>query len=61
MATVKRRMQPSSKGQEWKSVFGPNVVDGSIPSDLDAGTSAEIKEERQLLYGAMRRAKDRLH
>ena len=50
----------SSKGQEWKSVFVLNVVDGCIPSDLATGTSAEIEEERRLLYVAMTRAKDHL-
>ncbi len=30
----------SAKGQEWKSVFVLNVVDGCIPSDLGAGTTA---------------------
>jgi DNA helicase-2/ATP-dependent DNA helicase PcrA len=39
----------SAKGQEWKSVFVLNVVDGCMPSDLGAGTSAEIEEERRLL------------
>ena len=48
----------SAKGQEWKSVFVLNVVDGCIPSDLSAGTTAEIEEERRLLYVAMTRAKD---
>ncbi|MGE5157212.1 MAG: ATP-dependent helicase [Gemmatimonas sp.] len=51
----------SAKGQEWKSVFVLNVVDGCIPSDLGAGTSAELEEERRLLYVAMTRAKDDLH
>jgi DNA helicase II / ATP-dependent DNA helicase PcrA len=51
----------SSKGQEWKSVFVLNVVDGCIPSDLGAGTTAEIEEERRLLYVAMTRARDSLH
>jgi DNA helicase-2/ATP-dependent DNA helicase PcrA len=51
----------SAKGQEWKSVFLLNVVDGCIPSDLGAGTSDEIEEERRLLYVAMTRAKDDLH
>jgi len=51
----------SAKGQEWKSVFVLNVVDGCMPSDLGAGTSAEIEEERRLLYVAMTRAKDELH
>ena len=51
----------SAKGQEWKSVFVLNTVDGCLPSDLATGTSAEIEEERRLLYVAMTRAKDRLH
>jgi DNA helicase-2/ATP-dependent DNA helicase PcrA len=51
----------SAKGQEWKSVFVLNVVDGCMPSDLGTGTSAEIDEERRLLYVAMTRAKDDLH
>jgi DNA helicase-2/ATP-dependent DNA helicase PcrA len=41
----------SAKGQEWKSVFVLNVVDGCIPSDLGTGTSAEIEEERSPLCG----------
>ena len=51
----------SAKGQEWKSVFVLNVVDGCIPSDLGTGTTAEIEEERRLLYVAMTRAKQHLH
>ena len=51
----------SAKGQEWKSVFVLNAVDGCIPSDLGTGTTAEIEEERRLLYVAMTRAKDNLH
>ncbi|MCX5513615.1 ATP-dependent DNA helicase [Kaistia algarum] len=51
----------SAKGQEWRQVFVLNVVDGCIPSDLGTGTSAEIDEERRLLYVAMTRAKDDLH
>ena len=51
----------SAKGQEWKSVFVLNLVDGCIPSDLGAGTTAEIEEERRLLYVAMTRARDDLH
>lgn len=51
----------SAKGQEWKSVFVMNVVDGCIPIDLGAGSKAEIEEERRLLYVAMTRAKDDLH
>ncbi len=51
----------SAKGQEWKSVYILNAVDGCLPSDLATGTSAEIEEERRLLYVAMTRAKDHLH
>ena len=51
----------SAKGQEWKSVFVLNAVDGCMPSDLGTGTTAEIEEERRLLYVAMTRAKDTLH
>src|SRR5262249_35837238 len=51
----------SAKGQEWKSVFVLNAVDGCIPSDLGAGTTAALEEERRLLYVAMTRAKDDLH
>ena len=50
----------SAKGQEWKSVFVLNAVDGCIPSDLGTGTTTEIEEERRLLYVAMTRAKDEL-
>jgi DNA helicase-2/ATP-dependent DNA helicase PcrA len=50
----------SAKGQEWKSVFVLNAIDGCIPSDMAAGTSDEIEEERRLLYVAMTRAKDQL-
>src|ERR1700722_16110427 len=32
-----------------------------MPSDLGAGTSAELEEERRLLYVAMTREKDDLH
>jgi DNA helicase-2/ATP-dependent DNA helicase PcrA len=50
----------SAKGQEWKSVFVLNVVDGCIPSDMATGSVEEIEEERRLLYVAMTRAKDQL-
>jgi DNA helicase II / ATP-dependent DNA helicase PcrA len=50
-----------AKGQEWKSVFVLNAVDGCMPSDLGAGTSSELKEERRRLYVAMTRGKDDLH
>jgi len=51
----------SAKGQEWKSVYTLNVVDGCMPSDLGTGTTAELEEERRLLYVAMTRARDNLH
>jgi DNA helicase II / ATP-dependent DNA helicase PcrA len=51
----------SAKGREWKSVFLLNAVDGCISSDLSTGSTAEIEEERRLLYVAMTRAKDDLH
>jgi DNA helicase-2/ATP-dependent DNA helicase PcrA len=51
----------SAKGQEWRSVFVLNVVDGCISSDLATGSAAEIEEERRLLYVAMTRARDALH
>ncbi|MCA1492273.1 ATP-dependent helicase [Ensifer sp. NBAIM29] len=50
----------SAKGQEWRSVFMLNVVDGCIPSDLSTGTSHDLEEERRLLYVGMTRAKDSL-
>src|SRR6516164_9175932 len=42
-------------------VFLLNAIDGCIPSDRATGTTAEIEEERRLLYVAMTRAKDHLH
>ena len=50
----------SAKGREWRRVYVLNCVDGCLPSDLGAGTSAEIEEERRLLYVAMTRARDAL-
>lgn len=51
----------SAKGQEWKAVHVLNVTDGGIPSDLGTGSTAELEEERRLLYVAMTRARDELH
>ncbi|MBW6399376.1 ATP-dependent helicase [Roseomonas sp. HJA6] len=51
----------SAKGREWRSVFVLNAVDGCMPSDLGTGTTADIEEERRLLYVAMTRARDSLH
>jgi len=38
----------SAKGQEWRSVFVLNAIDGCIPSDLSVGSTSEIEEERRL-------------
>jgi DNA helicase II / ATP-dependent DNA helicase PcrA len=51
----------AAKGQEWKSVFVLNAVDGCIPSDMATGSAVEIEEERRLLYVAMTRARQHLH
>jgi DNA helicase II / ATP-dependent DNA helicase PcrA len=51
----------SAKGQEWTWLLLLNAVDGCIPSDLGTGSTAELEEERRLLYVAMTRAKDHLH
>jgi DNA helicase-2/ATP-dependent DNA helicase PcrA len=51
----------SAKGQEWDEVFVLNVADGSIPSDMAAGSPEALEEERRLLYVAMTRAKEALH
>ena len=50
----------SAKGQEWTCVQLLNVVDGCLPSDLATGSTAELEEERRLLYVAMTRARDHL-
>ncbi len=51
----------SARGRNGSPCSSMNVVDGCIPSDLGAGTTAELEEERRLLYVAMTRAKDDLH
>lgn len=50
----------SAKGQEWAAVVLLNVIDGCMPSDMAAGSTAGIEEERRLLYVAMTRARDHL-
>jgi DNA helicase-2/ATP-dependent DNA helicase PcrA len=50
----------SAKGQEWSSVYLLNTVDGCIPSEMSAGSTAELEEERRLLYVAMTRAQHQL-
>lgn len=51
----------SAKGQEWQAVYVLNLVDGCIPSDMATAKSAQIEEERRLLYVAMTRAKEHLY
>jgi DNA helicase II / ATP-dependent DNA helicase PcrA len=51
----------SAKGQEWHAVYVLNLVDGCIPSDMATAKSAQIEEERRLLYVAMTRAKEHLY
>jgi DNA helicase-2/ATP-dependent DNA helicase PcrA len=51
----------SAKGQEWHAVYVLNLVDGCIPSDMATGKSAQIEEERRLLYVAMTRAREHLY
>ena len=52
----------SAKGQEWKAVFVLNTRRRLHPGrSLRPAPSAEIEEERRLLYVAMTRAKDHLH
>lgn len=41
-------------------MFMLNFVDGCVPSDLGAGTAAELEEERRLPYVGMTRAHDNL-
>jgi len=50
----------SAKGQEWNAVHILGVVDGCLPADLATGSTAEIEEERRLLYVGMTRARDEL-
>ena len=48
--------RPEAMSVALATVFVLNAVDGCIPSDLGTGTTAEIEEERRLLYVAMTRA-----
>jgi DNA helicase-2/ATP-dependent DNA helicase PcrA len=50
----------SAKGMEWDTVYVPNVVDGSFPSEFATGRTELIDEERRLLYVAMTRARNEL-
>lgn len=50
----------SAKGLEWQAVMLMRASDGSIPSDLAAGSEAELEEERRLMYVALTRAKTHL-
>lgn len=46
----------AAKGLEWDTVFLPSLVDGVIPL-THASTTAELEEERRLLYVGMTRAR----
>lgn len=46
----------AAKGLEWDTVFLPSLVDGVVPLS-HANTTAELEEERRLLYVGMTRAK----
>lgn len=50
----------SSKGLEWHSVFILQVIEGRFPSFNSLKSSADIEEERRLLYVAMTRAEENL-
>ena len=50
----------SAKGLEYPVVFVVDVNEGIVPHHK-AGLPADIEEERRLVYGALTRAKDRLH
>jgi superfamily I DNA/RNA helicase len=39
------QVEDSAKGQEWKSVFLLNTVDGCLPSDLATGSMPEIEKK----------------
>ena len=49
----------AAKGQEWRSVFVLNAIEGGIPSSTSTSDD-DIELERRLLYVAMTRAKDEL-
>lgn len=56
----------SSKGLEWDVVFVPSIVESLIPhfmsiDEKNTNSTAEISEERRLLYVAMTRAKKKLY
>lgn len=50
----------AAKGQEWDAVSILNVVDGCLPADLATGSSAQVEEERRLLYVGITRARHHL-
>ena len=51
----------SAKGLEWHTVFILWLVDGRFPSYHNLHETAEIEEERRLLYVAVTRAKENLY
>lgn len=51
----------SAKGLEFDAVHLLSAVEGSIPSDLSAGSAEGLDEERRLFYVAVTRAKTHLY
>jgi DNA helicase-2/ATP-dependent DNA helicase PcrA len=51
----------SAKGLEWDAVYVIHASDGNIPSDMAAGSPAQVEEELRLFYVALTRAKDWLY
>jgi DNA helicase II / ATP-dependent DNA helicase PcrA len=51
----------SAKGLEWPVVHLPQLVDGSVPSDMALATEAGLAEEQRLFYVAVTRARDQLY
>lgn len=50
----------SAKGLEWNSVFVIYALDGRFPTSRSVSNTAELEEERRLMYVACTRAKERL-
>ncbi|MDR2748781.1 MAG: UvrD-helicase domain-containing protein [Bifidobacteriaceae bacterium] len=51
----------SAKGLEFPVVFFTGLEDGTVPSSLSVGSSAQMDEERRLAYVGVTRAKERLY
>jgi DNA helicase-2/ATP-dependent DNA helicase PcrA len=51
----------SAKGLEWPVVHLPQLVDGSVPSDMALSSPEGLAEEQRLFYVAVTRARDELY